>query len=161
MVVQEKLIFHMQPLIYFLGRKEMSVRLEEKNIFLNLKADTKEEAIVLAGKKLVEAGHVEEAYIDAMLEREKVMTTYMGMGLAIPHGVNEAKKDIISSGLVILQYPEGVDFDGELAYLVVGIAGKGDDHLEILSSIAIALDDDIIEKLKKSTDASDFVKTFA
>src|SRR3712207_882053 len=139
----------------------MATKLLEKNIFLGLEGSSKEDAIRLAGRKLVEAGCVEEAYIEAMLEREKVMTTYMGMGLAIPHGVNEAKKDIKESGIVILQYPEGVDFDGEKAYLVVGIAGKGDEHLEILSNIAVALDDDVIENLKKSTDVNDFINAFA
>ncbi|KGF14401.1 PTS mannose transporter subunit IIA [Peptostreptococcus sp. MV1] len=139
----------------------MAAQLLEKNIFLGLKETSKEDAIKLAGRKLVEAGCVEEAYINAMLEREKVMTTYMGMGLAIPHGVNEAKKDIIESGIVILQYPDGVSFDGEMAYLVVGIAGKGDEHLEILSSIAIALDDDVVEKLRVTTSKSDFIEAFA
>lgn len=139
----------------------MAAQLLEKNIFLGLKETSKEDAIKLAGRKLVEAGCVEEAYINAMLEREKVMTTYMGMGLAIPHGVNEAKKDIIESGIVILQYPDGVSFDGEMAYLVVGIAEKGDEHLEILSSIAIALDDDVVEKLRVTTSKSDFIEAFA
>ncbi|WP_343119298.1 PTS sugar transporter subunit IIA, partial [Clostridioides difficile] len=97
---------------------------------------SKEEAITLAGRKLVENGYVKEEYIPAMLEREKVMTTYMGMGVAIPHGVNEAKKEILSSGIVILQFPNGIDFDGEKAYLLIGIAGVGDEHLEILSNIA-------------------------
>lgn len=139
----------------------MSIKLEEKNIVLGLVSVSKEDAIVAAGRKLVEGGYVEASYVDAMLEREKVMTTYMGMGLAIPHGVNEAKKDIKESGLVILQYPNGVKFDDELAYLVVGIAGKGDEHLEILSSIAINLDDDVIEKLKNSMSKKDFIDAFA
>ena len=81
----------------------MSKVLNENNIFLGLDSVSKEEAITLAGRKLVENGYVKEEYIPAMLEREKVMTTYMGMGVAIPHGVNEAKKEILSSGIVILQ----------------------------------------------------------
>ena len=89
----------------------MSKVLNENNIFLGLDSVSKEEAITLAGRKLVENGYVKEEYILAMLEREKVMTTYMGMGVAIPHGVNEAKKEILSSGIVILQFPNGIDFD--------------------------------------------------
>lgn len=139
----------------------MSLVLNEKNIVLGLDSVSKEDAIVKAGQLLVEMGAVESDYIDAMLEREKLMTTYMGMGLAIPHGINEAKKHIKESGVVICQYPNGVDFDGEKAYLVVGIAGKGDEHLEILSSIAVALDDELIEKLAKSNDKADFVAAFA
>lgn len=139
----------------------MKVTLNEKNIVLNLKSVSKEDAIREAGRKLVELGCVGEPYIDAMLEREKVMSTYMGMGLAIPHGVNEAKKDINESGIVILQYPEGVEFDGEKAYLVIGIAGKGDEHLEILSSIAINLDDEVVDSLKDAKSPEDFIKAFA
>ena len=111
--------------------------------------------------KLVENGYVKEEYIPAMLEREKVMTTYMGMGVAIPHGVNEAKKEILSSGIVILQFPNGIDFDGEKAYLLIGIAGVGDEHLEILSNIAVVLDDDLTERLKNSNDKQAFMEAFA
>ena len=133
----------------------------KENIFLGLNTVTKEEAIVLAGKKLVENGYVNENYIDAMLEREKIMTTFMGMGVAIPHGVNEAKKEVKNSGIVILQFPEGVDFDGEKAHLVIGIAGVGNEHLEILSNIAVVLDDDLTDRLKDSTDKDEILEAFA
>lgn len=139
----------------------MSTKLVKENVVLGLDSVSKEDAIRAAGRKLVEAGCVNEEYIEAMIEREKMMTTYMGMGVAIPHGVNEAKKDIKESGIVILQYPQGVDFDGEKAYLVIGIAGKGDEHLELLSSIAVNLEDELVEKLKDSKDASEFVDAFA
>ena len=133
----------------------------KENIFLGLDSISKEDAIVLAGKKLVENGYVNENYIDAMLEREKIMTTFMGMGVAIPHGVNEAKKEVKNSGMVILQFPEGVDFDGEKAHLVIGIAGVGNEHLEILSNIAVALDDDLTDRLKDSTDKEEILAAFA
>lgn len=133
----------------------------KENIFLGLESVSKEEAIIMAGKRLVENGYVNENYIDAMLEREKIMTTFMGMGVAIPHGVNEAKKEVKTSGIVILQFPEGVDFDGEKAYLIIGIAGVGNEHLEILSNIAVALDDDLTDRLKDSTDKEEFLQAFA
>lgn len=132
----------------------------EENIVLGLKSVSKEEAIVMTGQKLFENGYVKEEYIEAMLEREKIMTTYMGMGVAIPHGVNEAKKEILSSGIVILQFPEGVDFDGEKAYLMIGIAGVGNEHLEILSNIAIVLDDELTERLKDSNSKSELLEAF-
>lgn len=132
-----------------------------ENIFLGLESVTKEEAITLAGKKLVENGYVNENYINAMLEREKLMTTFMGMGVAIPHGVNEAKKEVKKSGIVILQFPDGVDFDGEKAYLVIGIAGVGNEHLEILSNIAVALDDDLTDRLKDSINKDEILEAFA
>ncbi len=139
----------------------MSNVLVRENIFLGLESMSKEEAIKLAGQKLVDGGYVEPAYIDAMLEREKVMSTYMGMGVAIPHGVNEAKKEIKESGIVILQFPNGVSFDGEKAFILFGIAGKGDEHLEILSNIAVALDEDLTEKLKNTNDKEEFMSRFA
>lgn len=132
----------------------------EENIVLGLKSVSKEEAIVMTGQKLFENGYVKEEYIEAMLEREKIMTTYMGMGVAIPHGVNEAKKEILSSGIVILQFPEGIDFDGEKAYLMIGIAGVGNEHLEILSNIAIVLDDELTERLKDSNSKAELLEAF-
>ena len=96
-----------------------------------------------------------------MLEREKTMSTNMGLGFAIPHGVNEAKKEIKESGIVILQFPNGVEYGDSVVYLVIGIAGKGNEHLDILSKIAISLDDELVEKLKDSTDVQDFLDIFA
>ena len=138
----------------------MALKLEEKNIFLNLDSETKEEAITRAGRELVNLGCVDEEYIDYMLEREKVTTTYMGMGIAIPHGVNEAKKTIKKSGIVFLQYPNGVDFGEEKAYLVIGIAGKNDEHLEILSNVAIKIEEDLVNRLKDTKDKKDFIEAF-
>lgn len=139
----------------------MSRVLCKENIFLGLDSVSKEDAIVLAGQKLVENGYVNENYIEAMLEREKLMTTFMGMGVAIPHGVNEAKKEVKESGIVILQFPEGVDFDGEKAHLVIGIAGVGNEHLEILSNIAVVLDDELTDRLKNSTSKDEVLEAFA
>lgn len=104
---------------------------------------TKEEAITKAGEMLVEAGAVNQAYIEKMHEREQLVTTYIGNHVAIPHGTDEAKKEINFSGISITQYPNGVDFgNGNTAYLVIGIAGKNDDHLDILSKIAINCQDE-------------------
>ncbi len=138
----------------------MNIKLEEKNIFLNLESVSKEEAITRAGEELVKLGCVDEEYINYMLEREKLTTTYMGLGIAIPHGVNEAKKTIHKSGLVFLQYPNGVDFDGEKAYLVIGLAGKDDEHLEVLSSVAIKISEELVEKLKNTDNKQDFIEEF-
>ncbi|WP_347552688.1 PTS sugar transporter subunit IIA [Pseudalkalibacillus hwajinpoensis] len=112
--------------------------LSTENVLLNEKAATKEEAIRMAGQVLVENGYVEESYLDQMLEREKITTTYMGNSVAIPHGTEGAKKAVKHSGLSIIQLREGVDFgDGNIAKIIIGIAGKDNEHLEILSQIAI------------------------
>lgn len=110
--------------------------LRKENIFLNQKFASKEEAIRFAGKALVNSGYVDESYVDAMLEREKITTTFMGNDVAIPHGTEEAKKSVKKSGVVIIQVPEGIDFDGGKARLIFGLAGKDGGHLEILSAIA-------------------------
>lgn len=95
------------------------------------------EAMQEAASILVAAGAVTDGYYDAMLQREATVSTYMGNELAIPHGTNETKDEILESGLSFTRYDGGVDWDGEPVTFVVGIAGKGDAHLEILSRIAL------------------------
>ena len=114
---------------------------------------SKEEAIRAAGELLVAEGCVEPPYVDAMLEREKVFTTYMGMGIAIPHGTSEAKAQVKKTGITLVQYPEGVDFGDEKANLVFGIAGIGDEHLDMIQKIVVALDNpEELEKMKTTDD---------
>lgn len=122
--------------------------LRPENIFLNKEFADKDEAIRFAGRVLVDAGYVEESYIEAMIERDKITSTYMGNDVAIPHGTEEAKKAVIKSGFTVIQVPNGVDFDGQKVRLIFGIAGKDGTHLEILSGIAVTCSDmDNIEKL--------------
>lgn len=127
--------------------------LDKTNILTGLKTESKDDAILRAGHLLEQKGYVQKGYAEAMLKRENESTTYMGMGIAIPHGTDEAKKDIIRSGIVILQYPEGVDFGDEKAYLIAGIAGKGDEHIEILASLGETFEDE--DKLKTLMSAED------
>ena len=136
--------------------KESSGVLVLSSIKVGAKGADKWEAISEAGALLVKGGYVKMDYVDAMMEREKVATTYLGMGIAIPHGTQNAKRDVIRTGISVVQYPEGVDFDGEKAYLVIGIAGVGDEHLELLARVSEALDDEqVLEKLKSTTDPAD------
>ena len=122
--------------------------LRPENILTGLAPEPKEAAIRRAGGLLVAGGYVDAAYVDAMLAREEIATTYMGMGLAIPHGTAEAKAAVRRSGIVVLQYPDGVDFGEEKARLVIGIAGVGDTHLDLLARVASALEDpDVLERL--------------
>lgn len=127
--------------------------IDENGIKLNQPPVSKEEAIRAAGELLVKQGCVDESYVDAMLEREKLVSTYMGMGLAIPHGTSEAKGSVKKTGIVLMQYPEGVDFGDEKAQLVFGIAGIGEEHLDLLSKICEALEDEeVMEKMKTTDD---------
>lgn len=127
--------------------------LKIEGIRLQQKAATKEEAIEMAGKVLVGLGYVTEEYIEAMQERERLVSTYMGMGLAIPHGTTHDPDVIKKTGIVVLQFPDGVPFGDEKAQLVIGIAGKGGEHMEVLSKVATALDNvEVLEKMKTTDD---------
>jgi PTS system mannitol-specific IIC component len=132
-----------------------------EGIKTGLQSVGKEDAIKAAGRLLNELGYVDEGYIPAMIKRDKVASVYMGLGIAIPHGTTDAKNKVKKSGIVVLQYPDGVDFDGEKAQLVIGIAGVGDEHLAILGRITECLDDEqLLETLKKTNDADLILKTF-
>ena len=124
--------------------------LAAENVQLKVASESKYAAIERVGNLLASAGYVDKNYIEGMKAREDEVTTYMGNGVAIPHGMNEYKKDIIASGIVIAQYPEGVDFgSGNIAYVVIGIAGKGEEHMEILSKIALTVQyEENVERLR-------------
>jgi PTS system mannitol-specific IIC component len=136
--------------------------LKTENIILGLPSETRDEAIKRAGHALISSGYVSEDYVDAMLQREEIVSTYIGNGVAIPHGVGKARDLIISSGLVVLQYPQGIDYNGNTAYLVIGISGKDNDHIKILSNIAEQLsDEDSAQALWTATDPNAVYKLFA
>lgn len=127
--------------------------LQPGNIRVGLPAEPKEKAIRRAGELLVAGGYARPEYVDAMLRREELATTCLGMGLAIPHGTSDAKERVLRSGIVVLQYPDGVDFDGEKAHLIVGIAGVGDEHLEILARLSASFEDEeLLQRLMTATD---------
>ncbi|ODT42368.1 MAG: PTS mannitol transporter subunit IIA [Microbacterium sp. SCN 70-200] len=110
---------------------------------------SKEEAMREAASILQDAGAVTGAYFDAMLQREETVSTYMGNELAIPHGTNETKDTILDSALSFVRYDGGIDWGGQPVTFVVGIAGKGDEHLDILSQIALIFsEDDDVARLK-------------
>jgi PTS system mannitol-specific IIC component len=106
------------------------------SIVLGGRATTRDGAIDEAGALLVSAGAVDPAYVDAMHEREGSVSTFMGMGLAIPHGTESAKTAIRHTGLSFIRYPDGIDWNGKQAEFVVGVAGAGKEHLQMLSKIA-------------------------
>jgi PTS system mannitol-specific IIC component len=128
--------------------------LERKNIVLNCAPVTPEEAIRACGRLMVESGYVDEAYIQGMLDREASFSVAIGSHVAIPHGTNDVKPLIKRTGVVVMTYPEGIDWNGDKVKLVVGIAAKGEEHLEVLGRIvAIASTDEDTDKLVASADA--------
>ena len=123
--------------------------LDAGSVVLQGSATTRDAAIDEAGALLVAAGAVSEAYVAAMHERETSVSTFMGNGLAIPHGTNEAKSEIRHSAMSFTRYAEPIDWNGKPAEFVVGIAGAGDDHLTLLSQLAGVFSDvDQVERLR-------------
>lgn len=138
--------------MFFKKKEEKKVEKKEllyrENIRTGCKADSQEEVIRQVGQMLVDSGYVDQPYVEAMLEREKSFSTFMGNGLALPHGVEAAKKEIKASGIAVMTFPEGVDWAGNTVNVVIGIAGVGEEHLQILSVIAEKmLDEAAAEKL--------------
>lgn len=126
------------------------------------KVADKYDAIRQVGQMLVDGGHVPPQYIEKMIEREELLSTDLGGGLAMPHGTNEAKALIQSTGMAILTIPEGVDFGGdEPAKLVIGLAAIGDDHMDILTNVAMLVsEEDELQRILNETSAEQLVNIF-
>lgn len=139
--------------VMLFGKKTKKLEmLYPENVLVGCKADTKENVIRKVGQMLVDTGYVNQSYVDAMVKREESFSTFMGNELALPHGVEEAKEEIIASGFAVMVFPDGTDWGGETVKLVVGIAGVGDEHLAILQHIAEqALEEGAIEKISKAS----------
>jgi len=130
--------------------------LNSESIVLTGTATSSAEAIAEAGKLLVDAGAVDPSYVDAMHEREKSVSTYMGNGLAIPHGTNEAKGAIHRTAMSFVRYAEPIDWNGKPAEFVVGIAGAGKDHMALLARIGqVFLNADDVAKLRTARTAEE------
>ncbi|TCQ86226.1 MULTISPECIES: PTS mannitol transporter subunit IICBA [Rahnella] len=137
------------------NENENLFRISESNIFLGLSAGTKEEAIRFAGEQLVKGGYVQAEYVDAMLAREQLTSTYLGESIAVPHGTIEAKDRVLKTGIVFCQYPAGIrwgDDEDDRARLVVGIAARNNEHINVITKLTTALDEDgVIERLANTT----------
>ena len=125
--------------------------LSRDGIRLGLTAGDRTEAIRQAGEILVDIGAVEPAYVDAMHEREAVLSSFVGEAFALPHGTDASRVHILRSALAFLQFPDGVDWDGNTVRICVAIAAKGDEHVTVLSALAqILMDPAQAERLRTS-----------
>ena len=122
--------------------------LKKSSIFTSQIINSKEDATKLAGKILYDNGYVSKEYIDSMLEKleKESFATYIGNGVAIPHGMESGKKFVKNTGISYIQCPKGVEWNGETAYLIVGIAAKDDDHMGVLSTLAELIEDPVDAK---------------
>jgi len=142
--------------------EEPTLKLSNENIFLGLTPKSKEEVIKFAGEQLVKLGNVDPEYVDGMLAREQLVSTYLGESIAVPHGTIEAKQYVKKTGIVFCQFPEGIQWgedEDDVAKLVIGIAAQGDEHIQVITAITNSLDDEeAIECLKTTTNPSDVLR---
>lgn len=141
------------------------MKLQPELILLDQTFDSKWDAIRTAGQLLVEAGSVDEDYLDSMADREVVLTTHMGNFIAIPHGTDEGKKHVKKTAISVVQVPFGVNFnenpkeDEQMAMIVFGLAGVGNEHLDVLSKIAVFCSDvNNVALLANATDKEEIIR---
>ncbi len=115
--------------------------LAEASITLDASAASRDEAIRLAGAGLLAVGAIDESYVDAMIDRENSVSTFMGEGVAIPHGTLSAKDSVKTDALSMVRFPDGVDWDGNDVRVAFGIAARGNGHIALLSQLATVLMD--------------------
>ncbi len=134
--------------------------LSVERISLQASAVDKTDAIRKAGELLVKSGCVLPEYVDGMLTREQSMSTSLGNGVAIPHGVYENREHILRTGISVLQLTEGIEWDeGEKVYMVIGIAASSDEHVGVLSNLADVIDnEENLTELLKTSDPEVVVK---
>lgn len=130
--------------------------LDVSAIRLGLDAKDKADALRQCGEVLVEIGAATEQYAAALHEREESISTYVGEGVAIPHGTNESREHIDRAALAVLQFPAGVDWNGETVRVCVAIASKTEEHVDILASLAqVLMDPDKAARLRETTDPTE------
>ena len=135
---------------------KLGALLDESSIRLDAAAADIEDAIRQAGAALVEAGAVDEGYVDAMLERESTVSTYVGEGVAVPHGTFAAKGTVERNALVLLRLATPVDWNGNDVSVVIGLAAQGRGHVGLLSRLAsVLLDAERAERLRTASSADD------
>ncbi|HSI13137.1 MAG TPA: phosphoenolpyruvate--protein phosphotransferase [Chthoniobacter sp.] len=135
------------------------IQLTSQNIQLHAQAKNKEDAIRQAGRVLIEAGNIAPGYVESMLGREQQANTYLGNGIAIPHGMGKDRELIQRTGVCVVQFPEGVEWNpGQIVRIVVGIAAKSDEHLGILAALTDVLDDSATaDRLAHTNDPAEII----
>lgn len=134
--------------------------LSRSAVVVGASAANQEAAIELVGGMLVAEGCVTPDYVEEMRQREQIVSTYLGNGIALPHGTNEARTAVLRTGLAVAQFPAGVPWGEEPARLVIGLAAKAEEHIEVLSRLATILgDEDLCRRLGSTTSADEIHRT--
>ncbi|MEI2267115.1 PTS sugar transporter subunit IIA [Erwinia sp. CGal63] len=138
------------------------LQLSQENLFLHCQASTKQEAIRQAAAALEQGGYVKNGFFTAMLARENSVSTYLGAGIALPHCAREATDLVIKTGFQVFQFPQGVSWGkGKVAFIVVAVAAKENEHLQVIADIADLLGDEWKSTLlAQAASKSDFIRLF-
>ncbi|AFI89960.1 fused PTS fructose transporter subunit IIA/HPr protein [Pectobacterium parmentieri] len=132
-------------------------QLSQQDIHLGAAASNKQEAIQLVASALTDAGCVNAGYVDGMLQREQQTSTYLGSGIAIPHGTTDTRDLVLKTGVQVFQFPQGIAWgEDQTAYVVLGIAARSDEHLALLRQLTHVLSDDrVAARLASTTSAEE------
>ena len=127
--------------------------LEPTAVHLGLRATDRFDAVTQAGRALLQIGAVDEPYLDAMLERERGLSTYLGEGFALPHGTDASRVHVRRPAIAVLQFPDGVEWDGEQVHVAIAVASASDEHVRVLAALATVITDpDRAQQLRTATD---------
>ena len=136
--------------------------LPASSIHLDAQASDRNDAVRQAGAALVAAGAASEPYVEAMLEREGTLSTYVGEGIAMPHGTVTAKNDVLADALVLLRFADGIDWNGETVTIVFGVAARGRHYIALISQLAgVLLDPARADALRSATTSDEVYAIFA
>jgi PTS system mannitol-specific IIA component len=137
-------------------QRPLSALLAESSIILDARATGRDDAIRQAGSALVAAGAVDGDYVEGMLERERSVSTYVGEGIAVPHGTRSTNEAVLEDAIVVLRFPDGVDWRDETVTVVVGLAARGMGHIALLAQLAaVLLEPARAEALRSATTPAD------
>lgn len=135
-------------------------QLDPQAIHIGATASNKEDAIRQVAAALAQAGNVGEAYVNGMLSRETQTSTYLGNGIAIPHGTTDTRDLVLKTGVQVFQFPQGITWgDSQTAYIVIGIAARSDEHLTLLRQLTHVLSDDSVAEPLKTTTSADEIRS--
>ncbi|MGY4655754.1 multiphosphoryl transfer protein [Ewingella americana] len=144
----------------FSRRGELCSSCHSKIIHLGAAASDKQEAIRQVAAALTQAGRVSEGYVDGMLQRELQTSTYLGNGIAIPHGTTDTRDLVLNTGVQVYQFPQGIAWgEGQTAYVVIGIAARSDEHLSLLRQLTHVLSDDSVAERMAKTDSAEELRS--
>jgi len=133
--------------------------LEAEGVRLGLRAADRWDAVAQAGEVLLAIGAVERPYVEAMAERERSLSTYLGEGFALPHGTDASRGHVRHPAIAVLQFPEGVDWGGGLVHVAIAVASASDEHVRILAEVATVITDpEKAQRLREADDPRDVLE---